>query len=241
MQEFFAQAAEEFYYTVGISYYAVLLILAILYIGLKETMKWKKYILVVSPLVIILLVILNPIYGSILAKISDYSYYRLFWLVPADLILAYAIVRIWSDIKQQYKKRIFAGVMIVVLVFCGHFVTAAFRVTHHDNLYQIHEENIILADAIMEDDTYAEKLVMAQEAVGQMIRPYRAEILICVYNESYLKMAETVVAEMTARKCTYGVYTKECAQRCKLDECTELKKIAETDNYSVYVLLQKEE
>ena len=126
----------------GSGKYFLLLLVALIYIFIREKDSDKKSFLVWYPC-LALIIILNPIFNKIVNPfLSENVYNRLYWSIPLGIILAYAGVLLVKNVSENSKKIIIFISICILIIFSGDFVynKENFQVT--ENLYKIPSEYV---------------------------------------------------------------------------------------------------
>ena len=89
----------------GNGMYMALFLLGMLYIYLNEKDKKMRCLFLYFPLAT-LFVTLNPLFNKCVGKIFTGSvYWRLFWLLPIGITIAYCLIKFVQDQKEKSQKR----------------------------------------------------------------------------------------------------------------------------------------
>lgn len=122
------------------------------------------------PLLVLLLVILNPIVYKVIVSEYDYSYYRTFWLILLPFIIGAAVCIIIE--KADEHKRFVALIMAVAaIMLTGPIVGTNHKMYPVKNIYRIDNQVIEVADIIMADKCENKKAMVPDEMSWQ-IRQY---------------------------------------------------------------------
>lgn len=128
--------------------FLVLYLLSVIYIAFKGSRKTR--ILFIFIPILVFLTVLNPLFVTIVQKYVTTSavYWRLFWLIPIEITIAYAVMQIIVDIKEKHFKLIAIIVAFVVIAIVGKF-SYSLEFQNHINSqkipqYIIDETNFIL-------------------------------------------------------------------------------------------------
>ena len=103
----------------GTGYYGMLFIASLLYLYFTEEDTHTKKILVIVPTVIQILFLI-PYFYMIYNKLDEGTYYRLLWLLPTTLVIAYTACKIIDT-----HTRLGVIVMAVILALSGTIVIAS--------------------------------------------------------------------------------------------------------------------
>lgn len=156
-------------------------LVCIIALSIILNLKNKNRKVVVLTILILVIVVLNPISFQILSKRDEFlaGYYRLLWIIPYGLILAYGMGEILD--KVQKKVRVFVVFFSCMIIFYIYVPKEDLRLP--DNKYQIPDETIYVADELerlrVENDKEQVR-VFIDEKLGNTIRQYNAKICLCV-------------------------------------------------------------
>ena len=117
MLQYFLKAVDTFVSYCGSGILPLLFIASAIYITITEKITWKKMILGVAPLFITVMFFM-PFTEALYEKVGmeDNTYYRVLWLVPMGVDVAYAFCRIFDR-----KRKIGLAVAIAVVIVCSGF------------------------------------------------------------------------------------------------------------------------
>lgn len=170
----------------------ILYIIATIYILFKVKEKDKegkpKAFFIVYPILLGLVVCCPIVYYVISGYLKD-VYFRLFWLFPAGIAIAYAGVDlIYSFSKKYVRIATFIG-CITVIMCCGTFIYNENNFIKVHNLYKIPDEAKWVTDIIMQDES-TDKYVLAVPEVVPYIRQVNSDIKL-VYGRDVTEMYDS--------------------------------------------------
>jgi hypothetical protein len=128
-----------------------LLLISSIYLIAKESDVRKKIIFGVIPLVIVagfLFPITKKLYVKVARLESANTYYRILWIIPMYVTIAYAFTKFIASIKSSVKKRVAVGVLAVVIAITGSCVYANEHVYLAENIYHLPQNVIDICDRI---------------------------------------------------------------------------------------------
>lgn len=131
----------------GTGLISILFLAALVYLLIKEKDRPKRILFIYCP-IIVLLLFFNPLFFGIFAYAAEEEiYFRLMWLLPVAVVIAYAAVSIFDLLKG--KARIGFGVT-AVLVICvsGKLVYSSPLYSVAENLYHVPQKVVDICDAI---------------------------------------------------------------------------------------------
>lgn len=130
----------------GTGYYCILFIAALIYLWFTEEDKHIKVLLVVVPSVIQILFFVPYAY-YVYEMLDEGTYYRILWLLPMTLVIAYAGCRIIGNHTR-------AGVLVVVLILAisGTCVYTSYNVSIAENEYNLPDEVIELCEIVRPEE-----------------------------------------------------------------------------------------
>lgn len=117
------------------------------YLFLKEERKQIRILLVYVPMLVLVL-FFNPLFAAVLARyMGDEIYYRILWLLPITVVIAYATVVAGSRLAGK-KRTIFAMVSVVLVMVSGSYIYNNAYFTKAQNIYHIPDSVVNICDAI---------------------------------------------------------------------------------------------
>lgn len=122
-------------------------LLALVYLFLKEKRKEIRVLFLYAPIVLLLLYF-NPLFAKFLYTVLDSEiYYRILWLLPVTVVIAYACVSIYGSLKG-IKKNVFALGMAGLLMISGSFIYSNPLFHEAENKYHMPNSVVEICDAI---------------------------------------------------------------------------------------------
>lgn len=159
----------------GNSMMPILVIAAVVYLWITEEKKEIKllFVYLVSAIVALFFFPLFS-YVAIHFFLDQQVYYRLLWLVPMGMIVAYTIVKVISQIELKRKRMLVGFVFVLFFMQSGSLVYHNPMVTKTENLYHLPTSVISVAD-VMHVEGRDVKAVVPGEML-QFIRQYDASV-----------------------------------------------------------------
>ncbi len=158
--------------------------LVLLLACLTKKDPWKKMVrYILLPSFLLLALLMNPIVAHVLVtKDMTGRTVRFFWLIPVTLLLAMVPAELISKLPGKITK-VLAGVLLPVVIFTafGKGMTTLKYITWirgDFNIYKAPQIALDLCDAIVADDAYEEKSVVAPNMLSGWFRQYRPEIYL---------------------------------------------------------------
>lgn len=228
----------------GSGMYIALFFVAILYIYLKEDNKKIKSFLVYFP-IIILLVTLNPIFNKIVGKIFTASvYWRVYWMLPLGVVIAYAAVRFINSENEKSKKVIATIGIIITIMISGKLIYNKENYIQVSNLYKVPDEVLEVVEVIRQGKEEKKKALTSEQLVAY-IRQVDASIELAYRREptGYLDnefvrimhsgISEDIVNMAFENDCNYIVLDRGLVINVEL-HYFGFERIAETENFIIY-------
>lgn len=228
----------------GSGMYIALFFVAILYIYLKEDNKKVKSFLVYFP-IIILLVTLNPIFNKIVGKIFTASvYWRVYWMLPLGVVIAYAAVRFINSENEKSKKVIATIGIIITIMMSGKLIYNKENYIQVSNLYKVPDEVLEVVEVIRQGKEEKKKALTSEQLVAY-IRQVDASIELAYRREptGYLDnefvrimhsgISEDIVNMAFENDCNYIVLDRGLVINVEL-HYFGFERIAETENFIIY-------
>ncbi|MDL2302614.1 hypothetical protein LJC58_09740 [Lachnospiraceae bacterium OttesenSCG-928-D06] len=183
-------------------------LLSVIYLCLTEKQKHVKIMFVYVP-VILLLVFFNPIFAKIIVSfVDDEIYYRILWLLPYTVVVAYAFAKLIGDLKKR-GKLLFLPLGCALVICSGSFIYSNPYFSLAENIYHMPNEVVEICDAIEVEKREVmavfpkEMLQYVRQYSAVVCMPYGREIIVerwGNHNELYQLMeSEVIDAEELAR------------------------------------------
>jgi len=229
----------------GTGYYCILFIASLLYLWFCEEDKHIKAILVIIPSVIQVLFFIPYIY-LLYNRLDEGTYYRILWLLPMTLVIAYAGVKVIGT-----HTRLGVVTLAVILILSGTCVYTSAGVRKAENAYKLPEEVITICDMIRPEEGKERVWAVFPPMLVHYVRQYTTDIQLAygrdsmveswkrLYNPLYeLYMSSEIPAdELTQYSneylCNYVIIDKEKGVTGSLEDYN-MTLVGETTNYEVY-------
>ena len=234
----------------GTGLVVVWFLVALLYLFLKEEKKQIRILFLYVPIVILLL-FFNPLFADVMDRyMGDEIYYRILWLLPITIVIAYACISIVFSFVGR-KRYLLAGVSVLLVAVSGSYIYNNIYFTEAENRYHVPDSVVHICDAIEiqgREVTAVFPLEMVQyvrQYSGVVCMPYGREILVEGWNDWAVQddlcdamEAEDVDAELLgvlAREyaCIYIVLPEDKQMIGSLAG-TGYEVFLQTDGYVVY-------
>ena len=231
----------------GSGMYLALFFIAMLYLYLKEENKKIKWLLVYFPIVV-LLITLNPLFQKLVKNIfTIYTYWRVFWMLPIGITIAYVSVKFVNQIQNKKEKIVVLVSFIVIIIMSGNFMYTKENFSKLGNWYKLPDESVQVAQLIGIDDEDYKKAIVPESIVGH-IRQIDSSIMLAYSRDPegytgnsllidlYSGNVKGVVVRALQDNCNYVVYSKATVLVGKMEDYG-FEKISETQNYAIYKLI----
>ena len=131
---------------------------------------------------VLFFIMLFPITATILQYgIGAREYWRMLWLVPVNIILAYVVIRWTKPSDNKFLYKVIPILIVLQLVSSSQFDIAFTRAERAQNLYNIPNSVIHVSRAIIEnarDDRVEEIRALVPAYMSPFVRQYTAEIYL---------------------------------------------------------------
>ena len=227
-----------------------LAVIALIYLLISKDDMRKKLAIAVAPaltLVIFLFPVTRKVFIKVLSADNANTYYRLLWMVPWTIIIAYAACKLFSA-----HRRIGLVLTSMAVVLCGKLVYTNQYVSRAENLYHIPQSVIEVCDVIRPAEGQdriralfpSEMIHFVRQYDTNILMPYGREIIASQwgwYNELHVIYeltdpidAEALVAATRQTQCDYIVLNRSRPIDRELSELG-LTLIYESDLYRIYM------
>lgn len=146
---------------------------AVVYLFFREKDPVKRIVFVYLP-VILLMLYFNPLFAKVLyGVIGDEIYYRILWLMPVTIVLAYCIVDLYG-LMQATMKPVFLVCASLMIMISGSLIYNNVNFRKADNLYHIPQTVVEICDAVQMEGR--EVMVAFPAEMVQYVRQYSSYI-----------------------------------------------------------------
>lgn len=154
-----------------------LFLLGLLYLMVRKKERGKRNILVVYPFIVIV-IFFFPVTADVIANycIGQSVYWRMLWLLPVPLVIAYVCTKLCTAIKNTGLQMMLAAVFLGVIVLSGAQVYVKDNYHRADNREKISYDVKALADLIRADAGDKRKKLSAPDYIATYIRIYAPDI-----------------------------------------------------------------
>ena len=229
----------------GSGYLTILYLLTLLYLWTAEKNPTFRAVFVYGASVIQLLFFI-PLFYYGYQLLDEGTYYRILWVLPMTVTIAYAAVRI---LGRYPAGSIVVG--IVLIVICGKYVYSNGYISRAENAYHIPQETIEVCDIIMPKEDEERVTGVFPDGLIHFVRQYSSRIQMAygrdylapdwiygdhplrkVMNQEEIRISE-LVRLATEQKCQYIILERN---KKLIGNFERLKvfKVGETTNYDIY-------
>lgn len=166
----------------------LLLLISSFYLIVKESDVRKKIIFGVMPFVVVagfLFPIIKKLYVKASGIENANTYYRILWIIPMYVTIAYAFTKFIGGLNSTVKKRVAVGVAAVLIAVTGSCVYLNEHVYMAENMYHLPQNVIDICDRIKPtEDEGTVRAAFTPELV-YFVRQYDPNILM-PYGRDYV-------------------------------------------------------
>ncbi len=205
----------------GTGYYCIIFIAALLYLWFTEEDKNVKILLVVVPSVIQILFFIPQFY-YVYNRLDEGTYYRVLWILPMALVIAYTACRAVST-----HLRLGTAMLVVILALSGTYVYTGATMSRAENEYHLPREVIELCDMIKPEEGRERVWAAFPPILVHYVRQYTTTIQMPFGRDSMVESWKR------AKNTLFDLYMSP------IIPAKELSKYA-TDYYCNYVIMERE-
>lgn len=158
-------------------------LLTLVYLWFTEKDRRRRVLLLYVPLVVLILYF-NPLFARLLYwVVGDEIYYRILWLLPVTVVIAYGAVSLYGHMKGR-KKYWFALLSAMLMMISGSCIYASPAFCKAENLYHMPQEVVDICDAIQVEGREVmavfprEMLSYVRQYTPLVCMPYGREMLV---------------------------------------------------------------
>lgn len=223
MYGIFMESVVIFKLYMGFRIQIVLYLAAVIYLLVTEKDRGKRVVMLYTPLIILLL-FFCPLFRKLFVALGmdGETYYRILWLIPMGVTIAYGACRVWEK-----HKRIGLAVMALLIVLGGTYVYNSPYVTKAENLYHIPDTVIQICDLIAPEEGEERITAAFPGDLVHFVRQY----------DTNIKMPYG--REMVVERWDYYNEVYEVMEKPEIINARELL-AATRNNYCEYIILQED-
>lgn len=122
-------------------------LLSLVYLFVKEKRKPLRILLIYVP-IILLLLYFNPLFAAaVYGAAGSEIYYRILWLLPITVVIAYTCVQIYGELKGV-KKGLWAAAAACLVMASGSYIYADPYFHEAENSYHVPDSVVSICNAI---------------------------------------------------------------------------------------------
>ncbi len=237
----------------GNDFLLLLFLISAIYLLIAEKSVKKKIMLGIIPLVFFvgfLFPVTKIVYVAVFDDGSD-TYYRLLWLIPMYVVIAYAACKVVFTLKKAMYQRIAIVAMVSVIAVTGSLVYLSPNITWAENAYHIPDSVIDICDVIAPEEgmprvraAFPSELVhFVRQYDTDILMPYGREMVVTqwdYYNPVYEVMEKPEIIDADAlleatreTKCSYIILSENRKIDKDLTECG-LELVTAIHGYNIY-------
>ncbi len=164
-------------------------LLAEIYLFVREKDRNRRILFVYTPLTLLLL-FFNPLFAEIFYGIAgEEIYYRILWLIPITLVIAYGGVQLIFSYKRGKKGGL--GILLAFLIMLsGKYVYSSPFFEKAQNIYHVPQSVVEICDAIAVEGREvmavfpSEQLQYVRQYAPTVCMPYGREALVSAWGPS---------------------------------------------------------
>ena len=189
------EAVQIFQKYMGTGLIVIWFLAALVYVLLNEKQRPKRIFFVYMP-VVMLLIYFNPLFiGVFFSAAESEIYFRMWWLVPVIIVIAYAAVSICDRLRGR-AKGIFAVTAVALIILSGKLVYSNPLYSRAENSYHVPQSVVEICDAIVVPGREvmaafpSELILYVRQYDPRVCMPYGRDDMGKYYNAFYDAMQE---------------------------------------------------
>lgn len=154
-KEIFGYINEAYTRALGTGLYLGMFFLAVIFIVLEAKKEEKNRVKLVFGIysIIVLLLAINPIFANIsIAVIGSEVYWRVYWLLPIGLLLAYVFTELIYKMSTKLKKVLASILIIFIIIIGGKWIYTEENFVKINNYYKIPDTALDVILQVSSDD-----------------------------------------------------------------------------------------
>ena len=135
----------------GTGLIGICFLVSLVYLFLTEKRKHLRILFLYMPFCFLAL-FFNPLFSKLVYRMAeDEIYWRVLWLLPMTVTIAYTFVRLWGEIGQKRGERaarILGLCLAGIVAASGSFIYASPSFSRAENIYHMPDAVVEICDAI---------------------------------------------------------------------------------------------
>lgn len=230
----------------GTGYYCILFIIALIFLWFTEEDKKIRALLIYTPMIIQVLFFF-PYFYLLYNRLDDGTYYRILWLLPMYVVIAYAGCKLIG-----VHTKIGLALLAAILVMSGTYVYKSAYMSPAENEYHLPQEAVDICEMIRPEEGRERVWAAFPTDLVHFVRQYTTTIQMPFGRDSMVESwvkSENALYDLyiqpiidveqlselaTEYYCNYVIMDKEKILTGGTMQEYEMKKIGETEHYDVY-------
>jgi len=170
----------------GSGIYMMLFFISLIYINIWERQyntynirgrRSENNILLFQYPLVTLAVIFNPLIAvGLIALIGPEVYWRIFWILPVNICIAYTATVTIIIVPEKARKVLVTAALLAIMILCGRFVYSGNNYILSSNLYKVPPQTVQVCNFLENDSNGAEIRVAVPPDLVTTVRQYDAKI-----------------------------------------------------------------
>lgn len=239
-----SSAFQTFYNYMGTGLIVIWYLVALMYLFHQEKRRPRRILFVYMP-VIVLLLFFNPLFAGLFKMlVGEEIYFRIAWLLPIIVTIAYCVVIICEQLKGK-KAVLFTAICLALTVVSGKLVYSSPLYSRAENVYHMPDSVVHICDAIKVPGREVmaafpiELLQYVRQYSPMVCMPYGRLVLMGYYDEFCSAMnadvieLDTLVPMARAARCHFLIFRQD---QIIVGQTKEYgwELFLETDGYVIY-------
>ena len=122
-------------------------LIAMIYLWINEKRKHIRILFLYAPTVLLIL-FFNPLFAELVYGLAGNEiYYRILWLLPITMVIAYAAVHIYGNLSEK-RKGLYALCVAAMIMVSGSYIYSNPFFDKAEHIYHVPDEVVEICDAI---------------------------------------------------------------------------------------------
>ena len=205
----------------------ILYIISAIYLFIKEKDETKRIVLLYSTVMIMLLFILPPFAVIIFNTMGQEVYYRILWLLPMTIVIAYAFVKVLCSLPNLKWKMICCVLGGVLIILTGDYTYDNPYFSKAENRFHVPQvvmnvcDTIIIPGREVRAVVPSEMLPYVRQYTANICMPYGRDVVVETWKENnplYDAMESMIadcglIAELAAEQGCHYIIMHEKRER----------------------------
>ncbi|MCL2718029.1 MAG: hypothetical protein FWE14_04535 [Lachnospiraceae bacterium] len=160
----------------GTGYLFTLYLTSVAYLLFTEKEKHLRALIIYTPLTLLLIFLLPVTHRLYSAALDEETYYRMLWLLPLGITIAYSGAKFLTGLKKDSYRRVGLCALAIVIILAGTYVYSSPNISKAENLYNLPGATVNVSEYILNDAEFDFIYAVFPKEHVHFVRQYSSKI-----------------------------------------------------------------